>query len=129
ANFIDGGDGSDLLQGNRGRDLLFGGGGMDRLAGSLDDDILCGGIYHYANDADAITALLAEWTRNDLGYAARVQNLKAGLGRTAGFALKIETITDDLMVDELLGQQQDDFFLIGDNVRTDILNKEIGLDI
>jgi Ca2+-binding RTX toxin-like protein len=68
--------GNDLLVGGMGRDLLIGGVGSDCIYGDWHDDILIAGqTYWDANDI-ALLAIIDEWSRTDLDYAARVDNLR-----------------------------------------------------
>ncbi|MBO0697984.1 MAG: autotransporter-associated beta strand repeat-containing protein, partial [Zavarzinella sp.] len=70
-----GGEGSDRLLGGDGRDLLIGGTGGDRLEGNAGDDILIAGTTAYDGSADALGAVMAEWT-SSRDYATRVANLR-----------------------------------------------------
>jgi Ca2+-binding RTX toxin-like protein len=129
ANFLEGGDGDDRLKGNTGRDVLFGGGGADSLYGDKNDDVLVGGVYRFADDLFAAAGLLAEWKRTDLAYATRVQRLTLGHGLAAGFALSLENLIDDLVKDQLFGQQNDDLFVLGGNDTADERNTETALEV
>jgi hypothetical protein len=68
------------LTGGTGRNLLIAGPMASTLVGQSDEDILVGGTTGYENNPLALTALMAEWTRPDLPYSARVHDLLYGLG-------------------------------------------------
>ena len=76
------GNGGNVLTGGTGRNLLIAGPTASTLIGNSGQDILVGGAPVY--DADpkltAIDAIMAEWSRTDLSYAARVQDLLDGGG-------------------------------------------------
>lgn len=75
------GNGGNVLIGGAGRDLLIAGASASMLDGGDDDDILIGGTTDYDNNAAALMAIMAEWTRKDGindDYATRVANLKNG---------------------------------------------------
>jgi hypothetical protein len=106
-----GGPGTDQLVAGSGRDLLIGGEGTDGLAALGDDDILIAGSTPYDEDPGALRALLAEWTRKDLGYAERVEHLRSGGGRNGTVRLDAMTVTDDGERDRLeSGPGRDWFF-------------------
>lgn len=95
---LDGGDGADFLYGGAGLDVLIGGRGVDRLEGGADDDILIGG--RYTRDASLVRR---EWIRTDIGYDARVSNLRLGGGLNGISALNSTTCPDDGAADVLYG--------------------------
>src|SRR5262249_49611771 len=74
------GTGGGALSGGAGRDLLIGGSGINRLDGGAGEDILIAGATAYDLDAAALAAVMAEWGRTDLSYAARVDHLLHGGG-------------------------------------------------
>lgn len=110
-NILIGNDGNDLLLGGSGRDLMIGGLGADRLEGGGGDDILVGGTTVYDSSNASLNDLLSEWVRADLGYSQRIANLAAGVGATAS-RLHSSTVFNDLLVNELYGQDGLDWFWI-----------------
>ena len=52
----------------------------DKLSGGEDDDILIGGSTSYDSSISALLGIRAEWSRGDLDYASRIQNLRSGVG-------------------------------------------------
>ncbi len=68
--------GNDLLVGGAARDLLIGGVGSDCIYGDWHDDILIAGQTHWDANDIALLAIMDEWTRTDLDYVARVDNLR-----------------------------------------------------
>ncbi len=66
ANLLDGGAGNDTLKGGDRADILIGGTGMDRLFGGGGDDLLIGGSAAFATDLDALALALASWQAGDL---------------------------------------------------------------
>lgn len=116
-----GGDGDDLLVGGSGRDLMIGGTGSDRLIGNEDDDILIAGFtaFDYSpnnllgfDHDDAISAIMAEWTRNDLEYEQRVTHLQSGGGSNGRFLLDNTTLGADTSEDVLTGSAGPDWFVL-----------------
>ena len=114
SDFISGGDGNDLLAGGDGRDVLVGGLGSDLVIGHNDDDILIGGVYALHRDPAAARAILAEWTRQDVNYAGRVDNLTNGTGLNGSYVLNDTTVFDDNAFDILLGLRGVDWFHAND---------------
>jgi Ca2+-binding RTX toxin-like protein len=74
-NVLVGGGGTDRLIGGQGRDILIGGAGQATLQAGSGGDILIGGTTAYDNNAAALAAILAEWSRTDIDYAARIADL------------------------------------------------------
>jgi acrosin len=112
-----GNDQANVLRGGFGRDLLIGRGGADALFGEGGDDILIGGSAAFDEDADALGAIMAEWTRTDLTgtavsqYLLRVRHL---LGAVTG-------VRDDGVGDTLTaGAGVDWFFQLGADVLADL---------
>jgi len=104
-----GGAGNDILTGGAGPNILVGGSGMDTLIGGNDGDILIGGILSYYNEAAltadtvALDALLAEWSRTDLGYQDRVNHLNGSVagGLNDPYVLNDTTVFDDGVMDTI----------------------------
>ncbi|MCE9528620.1 MAG: tandem-95 repeat protein [Planctomycetales bacterium] len=129
-NVISGGDGddvimgwsgSDTLDGNTGRDLVIGGSGGDVVHGNNGEDILIAGTTTYASENSsiinraAIDAIMAEWRRTDLAFAARVAHLNgsASGGLNGAWVLNNSTVDDDGTTDSLFGDASQDWFLTG----------------
>jgi len=115
------GGGNDTLNGGNGRDLLAGGSGADLIHGNATEDILIGGIIAYANesthavDLSALNAIMAEWSRTDLAYSARIAHLNGsvGGGLNGSQLLNATTVFDDGSIDALWGDAGLDWFLAG----------------
>jgi titin len=109
-------DGDDLLVGSSGRDLLIGGSGADRLVGNADDDILIAGFTAWDDQAEALCAILDEWSRTDLSYQERVMHLRSGGGLNGAITLNTDpsqgamTVFDDSAADVLTGSAGIDWF-------------------
>ena len=123
-----GGAGADTLTGGAGRDLLIGGSGADQLDGGAGEDILIAGQISYYSESSqslnltAINAIMAEWTRTDLGslsdptgYLARVSDLStanASGSLNGSYVLTSATVSKDASaVDTLFGGLDRDWFL------------------
>ena len=113
-DFISGGDGCDLISGGNGRDFLVGGLGSDLVLGNNQDDILVGGVYVEGRDLAAERAILAEWSRTDLGYVGRINNIINGTGLNGSSVLDETNVFDDNSFDILLGLQGRDWFHAND---------------
>ena len=103
-----GGEGNDTLYGYGGRDLLIGGLGSDQLYGGTGDDIVAGG--YTTLNGDELFLILAEWTRIDLGAAARKDHVLNGGGLNGatrlayGVSLFADTSYDNVLQQiDLLG--------------------------
>jgi Ca2+-binding RTX toxin-like protein len=114
-----GGAGNDTLSGNNGRDLVIGGSGSDIVHGNIGEDILVAGFTAFANESNgtvnetALNSIMAEWTRTDLGYAARISHVIGSStgGLNGGYFLNTLTVFDDGAVDTLFGETGLDWFL------------------
>jgi hypothetical protein len=113
-NILLGGAGNDQLMGGGGRDLLIGGLGSDTLLGSDGDDILIGGTTAHDTNLTALTALMAEWTRTDLGYAERIDHLQNGGGLNGSYRLNTSTVFSDGIANTLTGGAGLDWFFAND---------------
>lgn len=69
-----GGAGDDSIDGGNGNDLMIGGGGGDAFVGGNGEDLLVAGWTHFDANAEALDAIMAEWT-SSRSFAARVANL------------------------------------------------------
>jgi hypothetical protein len=112
ANVLVGGAGNDTLIGGKGRDILIGGLGTDTLRAGSGGDILIGGTTAYDNNAAALAAVLAEWSRTDLDYATRMAHLSGSLsgGLNGAYLLNSSTVQADGMVNSLYGGAGLDWF-------------------
>jgi Ca2+-binding RTX toxin-like protein len=72
-----------VLIGGTGRNVLIGGAGADTLNASRSrgDNLLIGGTTNWDMNLAALQAIMAEWDRTDLGFAARVSDLLHGSNR------------------------------------------------
>jgi sugar lactone lactonase YvrE len=86
---VTGGTGSNLfvgaastlsLTGGVGRNILIAGPAPATLTGNSGDDILVGGTTDFDRTLNALNAIMAEWSRTDLTYQARVDHLLHGGG-------------------------------------------------
>jgi Ca2+-binding RTX toxin-like protein len=117
-NVLVGGSGSDRLLGGQGRDILIGGSGPSTLNAGSGGDILIGGTTSFDNNAAALAAVLAEWSRTDADYATRVAHLMGtmtgGLNHnsdsTTFYYLNSSTVQNDGMVNNLYGGAGQDWF-------------------
>lgn len=109
-----GGAGTDDLRGGAGRDLLIGGLGADCLKGNDGDGILIAGFTAFDDTPAALCAVMAEWTRADRGYSARVEHLRDGGGLNGSIRLTTDgpgaTVHDDGAADTLQGDAGRDWF-------------------
>lgn len=86
---------------------------MDSLFGGLEDDILIGSLLSHTSNVDAMSFLMNEWSRTDLGYTARVANLRNGTGLNQTFRIDSASSTDDGgAIDTLFGEDGVDWFWI-----------------
>ena len=65
---------------------MIGEGGSDSLIGGSDDNILIAGTTDYTRPGNlnvaALSAIMAEWNRTDLGFSDRVSDLLTGSNST-----------------------------------------------
>ena len=124
-DIIVGGEGDDLIWGDDGNDLLIGGTGTDKLLGGKGDDVLVGASFIGENVRADLRAIMAEWTRTDIGYVLKCLHLTYGadVGPVAGLngdvVLDETTLIDDNARDTVFGEQGQDYFLVGIEDRTD----------
>jgi hypothetical protein len=71
---------ANVLIGGTGRNVLIGGAGPDTLDASraTGDNLLIGGRTDFDTSLSALDAILAEWTRTDLGFSDRSSDLTSG---------------------------------------------------
>jgi hypothetical protein len=83
---------ANVLIGGTGRNLIIGGAGADTIktvAANADDNILIGSTTNYDTNPAALSALFAEWTRNDLGFDDRRGDLLSGVNGAGATPLNI----------------------------------------
>jgi hypothetical protein len=116
---VAGGGGTSILVGNgtgntltggTGRNLLIAGGGPGTLLGGPDEDILVGGKTAYDGTISALNALMAEWSRTDLPYGARVAHLLFGGGLNGATVLNVANFTANAGGNTLTGAGGLDLF-------------------
>ncbi len=114
-NVLVGGTGTDRLIGGQGRDLLIGGSGASTLTAGSGGDILIGGTTSYDNNAAALAALLAEWSRTDVDYLTRIAHLTGSTsgGLNGSYLLNTSTVHGDGMVNNLYGGAGMDWYFAG----------------
>jgi len=114
-NVLVGGAGADRLTGGRGRDILIGGLGSDTLQAGSGGDILIGGTTSYDNNASALAAVLAEWSRTDIDYSTRIAQLTGTStgGQNGTYLLNAGTVQTDGSTNYLYGGSGLDWYFAG----------------
>jgi hypothetical protein len=114
-NVLVGGGGTDRLLGGQGRDILIGGAGKATVQAGAGDDILIGCTTDYDNNAAALAALLAEWSRTDIDYSSRIAHLTGSMigGLNGSNFLHSSTVHDNGQADSLYGGPGMDWFFAG----------------
>jgi Ca2+-binding RTX toxin-like protein len=114
-NVLVGGGGTDRLIGGQGRDILIGGAGKATIQAGAGDDILIGGTTAYDNNAAALAAILAEWSRSDIDYATRIAHLTGSMtgGLNGSNFLNSSTVHNNGQANNLYGGPGMDWFLAG----------------
>jgi hypothetical protein len=94
-----------VLQGGTGRSLIIGGAAADAIYGGGGDSLLIGGTTDYDTNLAALDAIMAEWTRTDLGFDQRVNDIRMGGGSLAGtgYHLDSTTVHADPLTDQIWG--------------------------
>jgi Ca2+-binding RTX toxin-like protein len=129
-DYLSGGPGDDVLSGKQGRDVMIGGLGKDKIDGDDGDDILVGGVYIDSENRANVHALMSEWTRTDLDYAARVDHLFSGGGLNGNVVFNANTLFDDNAKNKLKGKKGLDWFLADDDDdKTDLALDELLTDL
>jgi fibronectin type 3 domain-containing protein len=131
-NVLVGGAGSNLLWGGLGTDVLIGGGGLSTLRAGSGGDILIGGTTSFDNNAAALAAVLAEWSRTDADYPTRIAHLmgtmSGGLNHNSDssvfYYLDNSTVSSNSAANSLIGGPGMDWFFAG--VMDVISNKATG---
>ena len=108
-NFIDGGDGNDVLYGGSFNDFLVGGRGLDTLRAGMGTDLLVGGLWSQSEDLSAIASVMATWTSSG-SLSQKRSALKSGVGADGLYKLNLDKVFDDDVIDQVFGEQQDDWF-------------------
>ena len=124
-NILVGMEGGDILEAGSGRDILIGGLGLDILKGDAGDDILIAGRTTSDTSLSNLSTLRTQWISGN-AYAARITNLRAGVG---GPLVSLKTsinVLKDAGEDDVLfgGTDTDWFFRAVDDVITDLFAGE-----
>jgi Ca2+-binding RTX toxin-like protein len=115
-----GGEGHDILHGGRGNDVVIGGEGHDLVSGGGGNDLLMGGSTAFDTDAEALLAILAEWTSTRTFEQKKANLTNTGSGpsfdeRANGDVFLLigpgGTVFDDGDLDLLVGGADRDWFL------------------
>lgn len=122
-NFIDGGTGNDVINGGANRNILIGGLGQDILNGGKDEDLLLGGSWKYSEDLSAVDGALTTW-KSSASFNQRVSEMRIG-GTDGMFAFSGAVILDDAAIDQVFGNQDQDWFWIFANDQTDTRGNDI----
>jgi Ca2+-binding RTX toxin-like protein len=114
-NVLVGGAGSNNLYGGLGRDIEIGGFGPSTLRAGSGGDILIGGTTAYDNNAAALAAILAEWSRTDIDYATRMAHLTGSLsgGLNGTSLLTTSMVHSNGLADNLYGGPGMDWYFAG----------------
>jgi hypothetical protein len=114
-NVLVGGSGADTLVGGLGPDILIGGSGPSSLRAGSGGDILIGGTTAFDNNAAALAAILAEWSRTDIDYATRMAQLTGSVngGLNGNDFLNTNTVFTNNLADSLYGGSGMDWFFAG----------------
>jgi hypothetical protein len=100
---------ANVLRGGTGRSVIIGGAGADQVFGGGGDNILIGGTTSYDANLTALAAIMAEFTRTDLNFHQRVNDLMLGGGLNGTYVLNADptqgpvTMFDDSAPDVLAG--------------------------
>ncbi len=95
-----GGSGNNALTGS-GRSLLIGGAGASQLVGGAGDSLMIAGSTLYGLQDAALEAILTEWDRTDLGFAARAAHLTSGGGLNGSNVLTLSTVSNNGKADTI----------------------------
>jgi hypothetical protein len=107
------GDGNqNVLRGGSGRNIIISGGGGGRIYGGGGDNLLIGGTTAYDTNLAVLDALMAEWTRTDLGFDQRVNDIRMGRGLLAGtgYHLDRDTVQGDSTPEQIWGGTGQNWF-------------------
>ena len=123
-NVILGGDGDDHIMGGGLGDILIGGAGMDRLVGNGGEDVMIGGSTTFDSDYDieqvadqeALFDFLADWNSTD-----------SREDRELALQALVDAVLDDGDEDKLTGSSGEDWFLARlEDIITDITSSGKG---
>ena len=125
-----GGTGDDRLLAGLGRDILIGGADADEGLSGDGHDILVGGEYTDQENPTANRALMSEWSRIDLGYVERVNNLQLGGGLNGAYVLSNDTVADPTAGlghnDDLSGELGRDWFVASAG---DVMDRQVTTEV
>ena len=135
ANRLTGGNGNNILIGlgdrdilvsGTGRDILIGGLGLDVLNGGAGEDILIAGRTSSDTSHSNLNTLRTQWISRN-AYAARIANLRAGVGNpVVSLKARINVFNDAGEDDVMTGGPNADWFLRAlDDVITDLVAGEL----
>jgi Ca2+-binding RTX toxin-like protein len=124
-NILVGLEGGDILEAGSGRDILIGGLGLDILKGDAGDDILIAGRTTSDTSLSNLNTLRTQWISGN-GYAARITNLRAGVGSPLVSLKATINVLNDAGEDDVLygGTDTDWFFRAVDDVIADLFAGE-----
>ena len=124
-NILVGMEGGDILEAGSGRDILIGGLGLDILKGDAGDDILIAGRTASDTSLSNLDTLRTQWISGN-AYAARITNLRAGVGSPLVSLKATINVLNDAGEDDVLygGTDTDWFFRAVDDVITDLFAGE-----
>jgi Ca2+-binding RTX toxin-like protein len=125
-NILVGLEGGDILEAGSGRDILIGGLGLDILKGDAGDDILIAGRTTSDTSLSNLNTLRTQWISGN-GYAARITNLRAGVGSPLVSLKATINVLNDAGEDDVLfgGTDTDWFFRAVDDVIADLFAGEL----
>ena len=125
-NILVGLEGGDILVSGTGRDTLIGGLGLDILNGGTGEDILIAGRTTNDTSLTSLNTLRTAWI-SAAPYAARITNLRAGVGNPlVSLKATINVLNDGGEADVMTGGTDTDwFFRALDDVITDLVAGEI----
>ena len=112
------GNGGNVLSGGLGRDFLIAGTQASTLFGGGNEDILIAGWTDYDTNQVALNAIMAEWSRTDIDYDARIANLQSGTNGVP--ALNADTVHSNGGGNQLTGGADRDWFL--SSLESDLLD-------
>jgi hypothetical protein len=96
--------------GTTGRNLMIAGASSATLMGGTGEDILIGGTTSWDNDPVAIAAIMAEWSRTDIGYRQRMVHIVRGGGLNGTYRLNPTTVFGNGKANPIQGKSGRDLF-------------------
>ncbi len=109
-NILVGGDGNDTINGGGGNDLIIGGLGTDTLNGNGGNCLIIAAKTVYDHQYDALRNIENEWSRTDIGYTAKINDLRNGGGLNGSTTLDSTKVVDYAIADIISGQGGTDWF-------------------